>query len=305
MRTFGRCRLCERERELCQSHIIPKFVLRRQKKRAPTFLRSNRNPNRPVQDSRKIPFLCDDCETLFSGWETEFKREIYDRYPTGKRGHLPYGPWLLRLSWRALKATLEAGDTVPAEIREAAVRPESTWREFLLNKRVNPGRFSQYLFMLDELADNPGAEVPINFGFYIRRSATAGLWHDPARGSLFTHALLSNMVVIGNIGLGGPRTWGERLHLKKGVIRPEAQIPIEVVDMLKAQAKQHLEMSRGLTERQKKLEEEMFAIDPDKTFESGYLQTMASDVVRAAGFDPKAAKTFPPAILRGLVAKTD
>jgi hypothetical protein len=234
---MGECRLCQAYGQLRLSHIIPKFVFRFQRDRSVSAIRSHLKPDRPVQDSRKIYFLCDGCEQRLSLWETAFKREVYDPYHAGSLDFLRYGPWLLKfatsLSWRALRATIEAGDATPPEIKLAAPTAEETWRDFLLNKREQPGDFPQYLFPLDSLANTPDTSVPINFAFYIHRVAAAGIWHDPHRRSLFTFSMLCSIAIIGVISRRSAHSWGERLHVRGGVLKVNGRIPPpEVVDMI-------------------------------------------------------------------------
>ncbi len=187
----------------------------------------------------------------------------------------------------------------PPEIKLAAPPAEKTWRDFLLDKREHPCRFSQYLFFLDSLANTQDTTVPINFAFYIHRVASAGIWHDLRRRSLFTFSMLCSIAVIGVISVRNTRAWGERLHVRNGVLKVSGNIPPpEVVDMIKAQANDHLNMSRQLSERQKHLESEAFSSDEEKTLQSGYLQTMALDVARATKGDPKSLAKLSRAVLR-------
>jgi hypothetical protein len=201
-------------------------------------------------------FLCGKCEERLSVWETAFKREIYDPFHTGGLHSVRYHSWVLKfatsLSWRVLRATIEAGDATPREIKLAAPPAEKTWRDFLLDKRTHPRHFSQYLFFLDSLANTRDRTVPINFASYIHRAEAAGIWHDPRRGSLFTFSMLCSIAVIGVISLGDASAWGQRLHVRGGVLTENGSIPPpEVVDMIKKQANDHLEMSRQFSDRQK------------------------------------------------------
>jgi hypothetical protein len=65
------CRLCLKQSELENSHIIPSFLYRWLKETSGTgFLRFGRNPNRRVQDGLKEYWLCPTCEDLLGKWET-------------------------------------------------------------------------------------------------------------------------------------------------------------------------------------------------------------------------------------------
>ncbi len=282
------CRLCGRVRPLLLSHILPKFVFRFQRATSTAVIRSHLNPNRPVQDARKLRFLCGECEERFSAWETLFKREIYDPYHAAGLDEVKYGPWLLKcavsLSWRALKATIQEGaDRVPADLRQAAAEAEPVWRNFLLDRRENPGAFPQYIFLLGPLANTTDLSVPINFGFYIQRVGATGLWNDPGKGCIFAFCMMCSIAVIGVVSAQGFRSWGERLRVRRGVLRANGcAVPQEVLGMIKAQANDHLTMSRQLSERQKTLDRETLLADKDKFIDSGYARTMAIDALRGA-----------------------
>jgi hypothetical protein len=307
MEAVAECRLCQTYGQLRLSHIIPKFVFPLQKSWSVTALRSYRNPNVPIQDFPKMYFLCGRCEQRLSVWETAFKREIYEPYHAGSLNSVQYRPWLLKfatsLSWRVLKAVSETVDATP-EIKRAASPAEKTWSDFLLDKKVHPGPFCQYLFFLDSLAKTPDTSVPINFASAIHRVVAAGIWpgtwRDPRHGSLFTYSMLCSIAIVGLISLGDEtsQAWGEHLHVCGGVMNTNGRIPPrEVVDMIKAQAIRHLNLSRQRSERQEHLDDTALVTDEEKTLQSGYLHAMALDVARVTKKDPK---SLAQAVSRGV-----
>lgn len=69
----GQCKLCDEEKQLCESHIVPKFIYRWVKSTSPTsFMRKLSNPNIRIQDGHKYHLLCKDCEDKFSKYEKIF-----------------------------------------------------------------------------------------------------------------------------------------------------------------------------------------------------------------------------------------
>lgn len=287
------CRLCGKVRPLLLSHISPKFVYRFQRKTSPTTIRSHLKPNRPAQDSRKLRFLCEECETLFSGWESQFARQVYTPYQDAALKDVAYGPWLMKfavsVSWRAARATMEAGDRLPHEILEDVTRAERAWRDYLLDRRENPGPFEQYVFLLDQLAYIAGSDLPINFAFYIKRVAATGIWRQPPRFT-FAFNMMCSIAVIGMISAPSRGIWEERVRPRKGVLRVQrlTSFPQELVQMVAAQAKDHLAMSRKLSERQKEHDREQMQ-DQELFLKSGYARAMAIDAVRAASTSIKDA----------------
>ncbi len=91
------CRLCDKEKSLEISHIVPKFIFRHLKKTSPTgYIRATENPNRPVQDGIKLPFLCGDCEDIFSKWETLFANKVFYPYQNDEAQEFKYEEWLTK-----------------------------------------------------------------------------------------------------------------------------------------------------------------------------------------------------------------
>lgn len=72
------CKLCLQEKELCESHIIPKFVYRpvNDEKRREVVVSENKYSI--VQNGVKIPLLCKECEGKFSNYEMELKWFLKD-----------------------------------------------------------------------------------------------------------------------------------------------------------------------------------------------------------------------------------
>jgi hypothetical protein len=282
-----RCRLCGRVRPLLLSHILPKFVFRFQRNTSTAVIRSHQNPNRPVQDSRKLRFLCGDCEARFSAWETAFKREIYDPYHAGRLADVKYGAWLLKcavsLSWRALKATIqEGGDGIPIDVQLAASKTEPVWRNFLLGQCENPSAFPQYLYLLEPLANTSDPNVPINFSFYIQRVGATGIWNDLGRRCIFTFCMMCSIAVVGVVSASALRAWGERLKVRRGTLQlNDSCVPVEIVEMIMAQANDHLMMSRDLSEKQKTLDRQKLLGDEQGFVRSGYARAMTIDALRA------------------------
>lgn len=74
------CLLCNEEKKLLKSHIIPKFFIDWVKKTSLTGkLRSSTNPNIRQQDGEKRELLCHDCEQLFSRKEKYFSENIFKK----------------------------------------------------------------------------------------------------------------------------------------------------------------------------------------------------------------------------------
>lgn len=94
---IGTCRLCNKEANLEVSHILPKFIFKYHKKTSPTGnIRSTKNPNLTTRDGEKLPFLCSECEDIFSKWETRFATDIFHPYQNNELTKFTYGDWLYK-----------------------------------------------------------------------------------------------------------------------------------------------------------------------------------------------------------------
>lgn len=150
---MGVCRLCQANRELRESHVIPKFVTRYLKSTSATgYLRGAEDPNLRLQDSKKVKLLCDSCEQLLSGWEREFKNSIFDKIQSSDFGEIEYGPWMLKfvvsISWRVLVVEQTALTAEFPQFENKVNRILETWKAFLLGKISKPVDSQHHVFVL-------------------------------------------------------------------------------------------------------------------------------------------------------------
>ncbi len=175
------CRLCGEEAALTASHIIPAFVIRWLKESAATpFLRRAVEPNVARQDMPRSQLLCQNCESLFSGWETEFAERIFFPSRAGGAFSFPYKGWLLRfavsLAWRVSVTDLEGFKKIQPALGEKVDQATRTWGEFLLGHRRDPGSYEHHIFLMDYLAD-VGRSAPLHpkTNYYFMRGIDATL----------------------------------------------------------------------------------------------------------------------------------
>lgn len=74
------CKYCQLQEAIKNSHIIPKFISEWLKDTSATgYIRNSNKPNKRVQDSIKKELLCKKCETDFSVFETNLKKNIFSK----------------------------------------------------------------------------------------------------------------------------------------------------------------------------------------------------------------------------------
>ena len=86
---IGICRLCGKEEELCDSHIIPKFMFKYFKNESGVPFKYHiifTDPNKQNQKGQGGPtekLLCKGCEAQFSGYETYANLRLLQKsYPS-------------------------------------------------------------------------------------------------------------------------------------------------------------------------------------------------------------------------------
>ncbi|MGM0803516.1 MAG: hypothetical protein ACQET8_02160 [Bacillota bacterium] len=150
---IGICKLCQKEAELQNSHIIPKFVGRWLKKTSSAgHIRNAVNPNLRIQDLSKDYLLCSECELRFSAVETKFANEIFYPFHKENKKLFHYDKWLqkflISLNWRVAISGLN--NLIPDNHHSLPllVSTLETWRLFLLDEIKNPGNCKNHLIFV-------------------------------------------------------------------------------------------------------------------------------------------------------------
>lgn len=80
-----KCALCNEDKKLMGSHIIPKFISEYIKKTSPLGgIRNATTPNKREEDGKKLKLLCKDCEGRFSKYEDDFSQNIFSKITMNK-----------------------------------------------------------------------------------------------------------------------------------------------------------------------------------------------------------------------------
>ena len=208
------CHLCEQKATLKLSHVIPRFVWKRFKHTSPTgLIRFGLNPNKLEQDGYKIYLLCECCEQRFNRYETTFAEEIFIPLHEEQDSKFRYGPWLekfaVSISWRVLTflKLKNALSSFPSNLIPAIDRALRTWKDFLLDRRENPGRFEQHMVPLGPIIKNNDMDMPPNMNRYFLRSVDIDVAHSPI--AVFVYTKMCRILLMGFIEMPNPRDKGE------------------------------------------------------------------------------------------------
>lgn len=257
------CSLCQNERELCESHIIPQFAFDWLKRSSATgYLRRTGVINRRVQDGQKQKLLCGSCETRISRYESLFAREVFHPLHTNEELRLSRGPWFrydawfmkfaVSVSWRALIFLLQR-DT-PRHFSEQQLKLASDalskWRSFLLDLTDNPASFEQHVILMDVMADHTINDLPKNMNRYFLRTIDFDLARSER--SAFVFVKMCRVMIFGFIQNDPKEIWeGTRLRVRKGEVGGKnMRLPGSLLNYLKARAKHVGETEAKISDRQ-------------------------------------------------------
>lgn len=289
------CALCLAERELRESHIIPKFVFKYLKRTSATgYLRFGTQPNRRVQDGRKVPMLCEECEQRFSTLEKYFAETLFEPYTADRSAVLPYDARLLKfaasLSWRVLyyyNAHGHLGD-VAAQHLPRIDRALETWRQYLLDQIPNPGGFEQHMLPMDELESATIPDLPANIHRYLLRAVDMDVVTGKRTALVYTK--IPRIALVGFVEMpDATSSWkGTRLAAKHGTVRPrEYVVPQKFGEYMLGQARKASAAAAAMSDQQKKVVSDTTLANLDRAAQSESLRAMARDVEMfgSAAFD--------------------
>ena len=283
--TVARCRLCERDQKLRESHILPKFVWDWLKESSVSAIRTSTNPNVRVQDGFKAYLLCEECEQRLSRFEKPFAEHFFRPVHDGESPlGLSYGAWALpfavSVAWRILIWDGEQGsplEHLTDRQRVSAMRAERTWRAYLLGQAKHPSEFEQHVVIFDIIESHTTSDLSPFFNRYITRTIDMALL--ASQRSALTFAKLCKIFLFGH--LHGPTTeWkGTRLRLKGGaLIEKYLRIPTGIFEYINEKADRAKRALDNLSPNQAAKAQEVIWKSPDRVVNSLAFEALMRDV---------------------------
>ena len=294
------CRLCGSTGELQNSHIIPKFVFRWQKKTSPTgYLRTGRTVDRRQQDGFTQKMLCVNCEGDFSFVENRFKINIFDNATQKRQSKFSYDSWLSRFAlsvvWRAtqmeqFEATLSPKlDAQSKALLDIAVLH---WRRQLLGEAKNYGRFPLHIFEHWQLHDAQHKAIPGNWNRYLNRHSVIRLVKNEPTALFLVYVKMGPVTVFGQISKPKRKWEGTRINTIKGFYNSaKVRLPADIFHLYMHEAQYHLDLVSSASEKQMDIISETFLKDISKATGSESWADLVADATRFGGnaFIPKKA----------------
>ena len=284
---FGRCRLCRRERDLCQSHVIPAFVGRWLVSTSLTGrIRFTDQPNKPVQGLWKRPWFCEECECRLQQHEDPVNDRLFGPLHDGGQDRFRYGPALLpfaaSLSWRVLMLLKDDGNlgalaAVPAEVDEAM----ETWRRVVLGENRSVGQYEQHIILLDSVVGTTNVDnVPTMLNRFIHRSIAFKPYYHRHAGYVITK--LCRMLVVGAVVNTERGEWkGTKVHSDSGALGDSKyHVPDWVFRYLTVGAEKMAKTSISSRQRERisRLTNRVIAQDVERAADSGTVRAFDDDL---------------------------
>ncbi|HFD7913980.1 TPA: hypothetical protein ACF58N_001537 [Legionella pneumophila] len=281
-----KCRLCEQEAILLESHIIPKFIYSYLKDTSPTGkLREAKNINLRKQDGIKLHWFCQSCENIFSEWEKYFSEKIF--YPLQEdKVPIYYNEKFLKfcvsISWRVLKFLLEEDyiSDFSSEIKEKIQTALIAWRKLLLNEVDNPGVYEQHFYNFIGEIESKMFALSSNIHRYLQRSIAIDVinWGSKA---IIVYSKFPGLLLVGFIHIENRNTFRDTIvHVKRGTLQHQNfSISQQLLNYIQTKANRTDKIKRSLSSKQrKKINEDYKKISMEDVASSGTFQSLKRDI---------------------------
>jgi len=279
------CRLCEEEKELRLSHVLPSFLFKWKKKHGTGFFRTSENPNKRIHDGLKMHLLCSDCEQIFGVWEKQFAERFFKPFHEKTEYRVKYSDWLIKfaisVSWRILiYHKIKGGFPHLSDIQIAySEKALSSWRNFLLGRTDNIGNFEQHLIpvgIIKSYREDNSLSPYLNR--YFVGSVDTNLLRTP--NTCLIYSKLNKLIVIGIIQQPiQDYLEGTRIEYPSGEFKPRSiGLPPEIFDYFNKQANLVAQLLSTLSEKQWSTISKSYENDIDRLKKSDIYVATGSDV---------------------------
>jgi hypothetical protein len=195
-----KCRLCDKEELLKESHIIPKFVFRWLKETGGKYIRKADNPNKRVEDGVKLQLFCNNCEQLFSKVEDKFARDIFYPYSNSNIYKFQYDEDLLKFSvsvlFRILLVNIDRYQLCDYPHVNELKQAQNEWKDFLLSN-TNLEQFNKiHIFFTTNKLNNNTLPVENFLNYYSRAVDGTIVFNNK---TCFIYAKLARIIIVGEI----------------------------------------------------------------------------------------------------------
>lgn len=224
----GVCKLCDKEKKLSESHIIPKFVFKWMQKSGGKYFRNPLNPNARMQDGFKPNLLCKNCEQIFGTNEKWFSENIFYPFLNKNKNTIKYGKelskFIISVLWRIL---LLSKETLTNETyKELSLEVLEEWKKYLF-ENISPNKYTKIHLIF--IPDSPEDEVQLHkyITRYFHRSSDGGLIE--LENTFIVFAKFSRFFIFAEIVKSEQNFLGTEISLNYGITNPNQHIVNEKV----------------------------------------------------------------------------
>lgn len=291
-----KCRLCQKDKKLRESHVIPAFVYRWIKETSATgYLRFIENINLRAQDGVKIKLLCDDCEGILSVFETKFSREVFypyvnkelneDGIAQGNIKSFQYNDWLLKfiisLQWRISVLEKNLSENYLQYHKKDMENYLENWRLFLLGERKDTDICETHLIFLQNLTAAEGV-FPTTMSdkvvYYLLRATDGTIITTKRKLGVFSKiGPIAFYTFIKPSSL--KKTSDTKIHLKGAIKTGQNLFNSDMVNFLFINRPNQFMKLLKFSEKQQKVIEEAYLKKPEKAFKSMTAKALESDMI--------------------------
>lgn len=224
------CALCQKEKTIENSHVIPKFFFDWLKTTSVTGkLRNSVTPQKREQDGPKVPLLCKKCETIFSIWENSFSKNIFKPYVEeilDTSGNIQsnknflYNEHLLKFVISVQFRVLLTYDKeeLSGKQQKTITKTIKQWRNYLLSNSNSTGNNRSYMFFLTSVFALSTEEEydPSRINWFIHRTFFKDIIYNQSRLGILTK--LGPIILYTSLIPDKIKGMGSQMIHKKGSI---------------------------------------------------------------------------------------
>jgi len=283
----GICKLCGQDRELKESHFIPKFVGKWIKKTSVTgFLRESNEMGKRAQDTAKEYWLCGCCEGLFSQWEREFANGVFYPFVNDGASTAKYNNWMSKfcasISWRTLTFIRSKNPTDEKNLDYQRIlnNAQEHLKNYLLGVVNNLNQYEQHLFPLKNFEHSDSSNVPPNMNRYFLRSFAMDIVGN--NNDQFIYTKLPSFILLGVIKAKNLKSMrSSRIAINSGQISPRIyRLPGGLSDYIFEKADEMIELHKKIPEKHIESFEKYIRENPEKVASSKQFQAFLEDYNR-------------------------
>jgi len=276
------CRLCQKDKVLVKSHIIPKFVSRWLKETSATgYVRKVTKPNLRKQDFSTEQLLCRGCENIFSQCENQFAQNIFYPYLSDEKNEFEYDEWLLKfavsLIWRLGIVELNRFRDYKPQLTNDVEHALSIWREYLLNNAPMKEQFGFHLFFFSYVQKANNISLPEGFHWYTLRATDATL--PASESEVYGYVKLPALIFFSGIKPKLPTELTNTFIHEHGKFNVSTQKVHNDVfgDFYLDRVQQAWDRGLTISEKQQMIIQETMERNPEKTLKSESFQVFLAE----------------------------